>query len=845
MGLFTKMRKSQQPTNDDGTASDLTRKSRIKQKKARGHAGRKKQSLINQMGLTPSVAVTIKDAINGAEDILNSTDDFVTAHPLYFDNDPKAYYAVMLLDETSLRSSGLGKKDKKNKQTFGQLSNNLKSSSGSSGLVPLVTESSLQNNFFGLLPMHDAFEALAQYPQFAQQKWPIGLMSIDDRDVLSLEHTQASLSMDDWLAVVMDKIQFSIKNNRLEIVNELPNTSDELRFTKDEKDATKSQKPVEQVKPATTAQAPVPPTSPSQTNEPKNSKGPGTSIDDLMNPGSGEFDHRKKSIDNTANTNDDTHAVPPVKPSKDDGSRSQDKRHPATSDGPGKSDSVKDAKKKVDKQQQKASTQSLNSADQREAASATMDAQVHQLPEYNISISDKEFISRFVDGLSIPQFTLLDETDDPTGRKRAENKQLVLFNQELNNIGSNCKANLQQWGISQINGVLSGIEVSSNDESTDLYSLKQERQSLQQKLSDSNMLSAIANERTEEQQADLDSDFNQRKKASIAAALATVEAQYSEEQPQVRMRKQALVTKAIALIKQEIVTSINNIDKQIGKTTQELAATRYADMMAQGAGEFESTQATINQKYHEYSEEQKKRNDSSRESENKRVSDQAEAAKTDVTIAQLREQLADERAKNKSAVADATKQGEMLAKSAATAELSNKNAEIEHLHQIVNEQKETVKSLREEHETSKDLYEKLIKETEESHKGEAAWLHQNIKEADDKHDKDIRRTRTTYLAVIAIVALLFAATGFVSGELLISRAPATGTQNNQQPQTIVVPATNSNSTSQSSQNNSSEDSSSSTDSSSSKNDSSDSASKDKQPTKQQRSDTKQSSSAKN
>ena len=189
------------------------------------HTRRKKKSLLQQMKIQASVPATVIDAVHGDNSVINSDKDFIRAPKLSFSDGD--YYPVLLLDEESMEKSGLGDKD--NKSIFGQISLALKTSSGASGFVPVVTTDSLQQEFVGLLPMHDAFEVLKDYPVINDYRpgWLVGLLRIDN-DELVLSKTDLRLTIPEWWQFINKKLDLVVSNDRLRKSTDVPESSDPL-----------------------------------------------------------------------------------------------------------------------------------------------------------------------------------------------------------------------------------------------------------------------------------------------------------------------------------------------------------------------------------------------------------------------------------------------------------------------------------------------------------------------------------------------------------------------------------------------------------------------------------------
>jgi hypothetical protein len=821
MGIFKFHKKANKNPESDTNQSDVG-----SEKKSRGklHTRRKKKSLISQMKISESVPATVIDAVHGDKSVVNSDKDFVRATALQFSDGPQ--YPVFVMDEATLEDSGLGNRE--NKDQFGQVSVGLKTSSGASGFLPVVTTESLDQQYITLLPMHDAFEVLNDFPTFAKYSkgWLVGLLNIDN-DELHLRLTDVRLPMAQWWAYVNGKLNFKVENDVLKVDENVPTTSDPLKLDDNETGT---------IDPNVMAAT--------REFEDDDGKASNSTISSFANS-DGETDPQSAGTVTSDNADQgfSISAADELNDAEDDADDSQDgTESEAVESGNVESEESETSQPAVVSQatQSTASTvvepvesqvapkadptpKKKNpyvetvSRDDLEADNAIMTSSVRTLSDLKVSVSDREFLDAYLKPLSVTPIPLADETNDPTGRIHHENELRRKANAELESVLKERKARLRQWFETQRSSMLDALHNKVQEDGSQIKSNRKTLKELQSDLNDDEGLRLQAQDLVKDELDTLEDQFNSDLENARQQAIVEVEAQFNQKRVELNQHKNDIIQQGVAAKRQEIANNITEIKHNSQEYAQTAASKVYMEVMEQGAMEFRKAQNVLETAHRNKIAELEQYTKQSRDDENKRVADQADVARHDTTVEVLNERIKELQDNHKAALAENAenykRQLETLQSQAtSTQQLAVGQVQGE-LTKVTKERDELKAKMNKQVE----VYDEKLDKRDESHRKELNLLREDMKHTEDKLDRDSKRRRNGYLGVSVLLMLLGLTGGFATGSMLVHNS-----SNNNNVKTVAVPMyqTQSQSSSQPSSSSSSESSQSSSSQNSSSNSSS-------------------------
>lgn len=808
------------------------------------HTRRKKKNLLDRMKIMESVPATVIDAIHHDASVINSDNDFVRSDPLKFSDG--TYYPVFIFDEASMEDAGFG--DKKNKDALGQLSVGLKTSSGSTGFVPVATSESLGQGFMGILPMHDAFEVLRDYPvvENYQNGWLVGLLRIDN-DELSLSKSTVRLSMPEWWEYVNKKMDLIVDNDQLCKSTDVPTDADPL--------ATDSEEEAGGSVPNHLAESQALPTGQFDDDD-----GPASNsnIDDFVHSQDGstvdsgndqdgyaipgldtggdnqdndndELPQDSDEVINSGNGADIPMTMPDDHQSDDQGSQADDGADIPTgiptSDSYTQLDSnsadtqmssasmdddvqtsggidnqVPAASQPVSQPQYEQST----SRDDLEARNVLLSSSIRTLQDLQVSISDVDFVNTYLNPLTVEMIPLLDESNDPTGRIHHQNELIKHANQELKGALQDQKSSLRSWFENQRAGILSALQQRSETSDTNLNKAWQSLIDLQDELADDNKLKDEVRIDLQDELEQMDQRFDRAHVDARNAAVAEVERQFNDRREKLEQRKQDAITNGVANRKQEIALKAANAKNKLRDIAKTAASQAYQTMMDQGSDEYKLAQKRLVRRRQLILDKLDADSNHARAEENRRIANQAEIVKHDTQIDQLKAQIKQMQERHQDDLNTVKANAEMQIKTIqgqATSAQQDAVAKVQDDLDKTVAEKERLQSKLDQMQDKMDA--KLEAKDEDADRRVAAV---EAKHADDqaKFERTNRHFTRYMLAGIAGTAIVFGGAGYLGGALQAAnsqprqtqqQAPANNTQDTQRPMIIQVPGNSNNSNS--------------------------------------------------
>lgn len=800
MKLFNK-HKGKNAESDNETDQTKAQKGKL-------HTKRKSKSLLSKMKLDPSVAATVSDAINGDQAVVNSDRDFVKAQPLDFSDG--RYYPVLILDEASLEDAGLGQKE--HRDDLGQISVGLKSSSGASGFLPVITAESLQEDYIGLLPMHDALEALRNYPVFNDYKpgWLVGLVNIDD-DILSLKLTDLRLSMAQWWSYVNSEVSFKVDDDVLKLDQPVPKSSDILAINDDEAQGGGAASNASATHVFDDDQADGSNTSISSfvndeqvsDNTASPDVGPdsadqGFSLTDLEDDDDNEENVDEDVVESSGSAADAFAETP-----EEQNTDNQSADETDVSEAEVESDSEPTQPAVTNQEQPTRSTRSEptqqkepvkvtqkpNSAasqDELEADNVQMSASVQTLDDLKISISDQEFVNSYINNLTVEKLPMLDTTNDPTGRIAHENELRSKYNGKLQSALDSYRNRLRQFFETQRTAVLEAIRSNSSDEGSKIKANRKSINELQSQLNDNAALRDLAQSQVQDRLDEMDAQFEQQKDSAKAEVLAQIEREFNERRQTLEQRKEDLVASAVEDQRHKVTAQMTSLKKTVQDTAQSAAATAYGSIMDQGAQEFNGLQHSLQKMYDTYSDELSDYVTKQRQAENARVSDQADVARNDTTISQLQDQIKQMQQRHQDALQQNHDNYEAQLESVQAQATTSQQDAVARVQDELDKVTAERDNLNDKVEAQQADYQGKLDENAKLYTDQFKQIHNELQESEKKHDRATKRGRVGTFFYVAIAAVLFAGGGFLGGQVFHDDH-AQPKQEQSQPKTIVVP----------------------------------------------------------
>ena len=816
MGIFKFRKKSDKNSESDTNKSDVE-----SAKKSRGklHIHRKKKSLISQMKISESVPATVIDAVHGDKSVVNSDKDFVRATALPFSDGPQ--YPVFVMDEETLEDSGLGNRE--NKDQFGQISVGLKTSSGASGFLPVVTTDSLDQQYITLLPMHDAFEVLNDFPTFANydKGWLVGLLNIDD-DELHLRLTNVRIPMAQWWAYVNGKLNFKVENDELKIDENVPTTSDPLKLNANEtgtikidptvmaatrefedddgkasnsiissfansddsdvrsagtatdKDSTQgfdisevddlgdedeSESKPESSVALSSVVEKANQSTASQVNDISTDSGTSESVAEVNQPNA----HVEKVNQSTVSKVSDS--------STDFGKSVVDVNQPKV---------VNDVKVQPQQgspeiQQKKNPYVETVSRDDLEADNAIMTSSVRTLSDLKVSVSDREFLDAYLKPLSVTPIPLADETNDPTGRIHHENELRRKANAELESVLKERKARLRQWFETQRSSMLDALHNKVQEDGSQIKSNRKTLKELQSDLNDDEGLRLQAQDLVKDDLDTLENQFNSDLENARQQAMVEVEAQFNQKRVELNQHKNDIIQQGVASKRQEIANHITEIKHNSQEYAQTAASKVYMEVMEQGAMEFRKAQNVLETAHRNKINELEQYIKRSRADENKRVADQADIARHDTTIAVLNERIKELQDNHKAALAENEESYKRQLEAVQSQSTSAQQLAVGQVQGDLNKVAKERDDLKARLDKQVEAYDEKLDKRDELHRKELQALRDEMKHSEDKAERDNKRRRNGYLGISVVLMLLGATGGFASGEVLLHNSSNSNT----------------------------------------------------------------------
>lgn len=808
MGIFKFRKKSDKKSESDTNKSDVE-----SAKKSRGklHTRRKKKSLISQMKISESVPATVIDAVHGDKSVVNSDKDFVRATALQFSDGPQ--YPVFVMDEETLEDSGLGNRE--NKDQFGQVSVGLKTSSGASGFLPVVTTDSLDQQYITLLPMHDAFEVLNDFPTFANydKGWLVGLLNIDN-DELHLRLTKVRIPMAQWWAYVNGKLNFKVENDELKVDENVPTTSDPLKLNDNETgtiDPTVMEATREFEDDDGKASNSTISSFANSDDSDVQSAGTATDkdstqgfdiseVDDLGDEGDSESKPESKAVASAIEKADQSTVSQVSDSSTDSGESVVDV----------KQSEVVDAVKAQPQQGSQEIQQKKNpyvetvSRDDLEADNAIMTSSVRTLSDLKVSVSDREFLDAYLKPLSVTPIPLSDETNDPTGRIHHENELRRKANAELESVLKERKARLRQWFETQRSSMLDALHNKVQEDGSQIKSNRKTLKELQSDLNDDEGLRLQAQDLVKDDLDTLEDQFNSDLENARQQAIVEVEAQFNQKRVELNQHKNDIIQQGVASKRQEIANSITEIKHNSQEYAQTAASKVYMEVMEQGAMEFRKAQNVLETAHRNKINELEQYTKRSRDDENKRVANQADVARHDTTIEVLNERIKELQDNHKVALAENEERYKRQLEAVQSQSTSAQQLAVGQVQGDLTKVTKERDDLKVRLDKQIEAYDEKLDKRDERHRKELQALRDDMKHSEDKADRDNRRRRNGYLGVSVLLMLLGLTGGFASGAVLVHNS-----SNSNNVKTVAVPMYQAQSSSQPSSSSSSESSQSS------------------------------------
>lgn len=683
MGWFNKNGDKKKDSNRENSRTE-SKASTPKKPHGKLHTRRKKKTLLGRMKLTQSVPATIIDALHGDSAILSSDKDFVHSPALKFSDG--TWYPVFVMDEADLDAAGLGEKE--NRETLGQLSVGLKTSSGATGFVPVVTTDSLAQDYIGLLPMHDAFEVLRDFKPFMdyQAGWPVGLVNVDN-DELRLRMTDLHLSMPQWWEFVNGRMDLVVNNDQLKLSMGANATSDPLAVSSQEAEGgasvssngvsvhnldTDDMLPTGEfddddgmasnsnISAFVNSQIPQSVNSVVSDTAPAN----GFAIPDIVEEDDSTVDSGAMPVDQNTDSYDNsdvnsmstsTGVSEPISPLDLDNNGGNNQ---AVDTGSGiesqsvDANSVNTSGNSVNSEPQVQYKES-QSRDDLQAQNAIMSTSVRSLDDLQVSISDQEFVDSYLNQLEVQEIPMLDDSNDPTGRIHHLNMMRQQANMELQGSLAERKARLRQWFETARSSILEALRKGTQNSDSMIKAEREMLSRLNAKLADKDALIAQAKSNTIDQQQKLEADFNKDYTTAKQEALVQVDQTFNDRRRQLNLQKQALVDENVVDQQNDISRQINDAKTKIQQIAQDQAGKAYAKIMENGAAEFHRMQAQLENRRHSLLDKLDQDERSYRHEENRRAEHDAEIARTSTTITDLKQQLKKLEGEKKSAIEEA------------------------------------------------------------------------------------------------------------------------------------------------------------------------------------------------
>lgn len=804
MGIFSKF-----GSNKSESKSKSKDTKNVKSKK-KLHTKRKSESIIAKMRISPSVPTTVYGALNGDSNIINSEHDFVRAEKLTFSDGVK--YPVFVFDDNTLKASGLS--DKSNESALGQISIGLKTSSGATGFVYAATDDSLSDSdpFIGIIPMHDAFEVLRSIATIEDYKsgWLVGLLTVED-DVITLSKTDFVLTMPQWWAFVNGNLSLKVVNDKLALDVNAKTQSEPFALTDEEADENID---LDAMMSHATG-----------VFDDDDGVASNSVIDSFVNGSTIDVVSDESDVDNGFDIPDivessvssvvdepkvESDAVKPV----ESNIKSDDNLQVVESNTDVNSQQVQVPVDRSDNKVDPDFIKQSTSRDNLDAQKTVLESSVATLNDFDISISDKEFKQSYIDTLSVDEFPMLDDSNDPTGRIAYENQLRKQANLELRSDLNDKKAKLRAWFEAERAGLLDSLRDVTRDDGTKIYNDRQKIDELKNKLSnrDSLKTSVMSEKNVSETVARLEKDFEDRKARAKKEALLEVESSFANELPRLQASKDEVINKAIGEEQRKISTQIADLKNMIQRTAQSAASSAYIDMMSEGSVRYENAQTSLSNKRQMLFDKMKSLQEENRAEENRRVADQADIARNDTQVESLKAQLSQLEASHKRELEHIEESNKinlnnMQAQASREQESAIKSVKRE-LEKVIVERDEMKSKMNE----NQQAYETRLEERDERHRKELESLRADIKASQDSNEKSIKRTRNWMITGMVGVLLLGGAGGFVTGELVGVKHSNTNTsqqqQQSQQPTIIQIPSQQQSSSSESTSSSSSEVSSS-------------------------------------
>lgn len=680
MGWFNKNGDKKKYSNRENSQTE-SKASTPKKPHGKLHTRRKKKTLLGRMKLTQSVPATIIDALHGDSAILSSDKDFVHSPALKFSDG--TWYPIFVMDEADLYAAGLGEKE--NREILGQLSVGLKTSSGATGFVPVVTTDSLSQDYIGLLPMHDAFEVLRDFKPFMdyQAGWPVGLVNVDN-DELKLRMTDLHLSMPQWWEFVNGRMDLVVNNDRLKLSMGANATSDPLAVSSQEAEggASVSSNGVAVHNLDTDDMLPtgefddddgmasnsnisafVNSQSPQSVNSVVSDTVPanGFAIPDIVEEDDSTVDSGAMPVDQNTDSYDNadvnsmstsTGVSEPISSLDLDNNGGNNQ---AINTGSGiesqsvDANSVNTSDNNVNSEPQVQYKES-QSRDDLQAQNAIMSTSVRSLDDLQVSISDQEFVDSYLNQLEVQEIPMLDDSNDPTGRIHHLNMMRQQANMELQGSLAERKARLRQWFETARSSILEALRKGTQNSDSMIKAEREMLSRLNAKLADKDALIAQAKSNTIDQQQKLEADFNKDYTTAKQEALVQVDQTFNDRRRQLNLQKQALVDENVVDQQNDISRQINDAKTKIQQIAQDQAGKAYAKIMENGAAEFHRMQAQLENRRHSLLDKLDQDERAYRHEENRRAEHDAEIARTSTTITDLKQRLKKLEDEKKSAI---------------------------------------------------------------------------------------------------------------------------------------------------------------------------------------------------
>lgn len=698
MSWFSHDGKKKKAKQEEETAASESASEPKKRPHGKLHTRRKKKTLLAKMKLTQSVPSTIVDALHGDSSIVSSDKDYVYSPALQFSDG--TWYPVFILDEQDLENAGLG--DKNSREVLGQLSVGLKTSSGATGFVPVVTTESLAENYIGLLPMHDAFEVLRDFTPSVfmdyKQGWPVGLVRIDN-DELTLKKTDMHLSMPQWLQYINKEVSLVVDHDQLKFSMDAKSNADPLAVDSQEAEGgaaggddvpavhdldTDNMVPTGEfddddgVASNSNISAFVNSQNVSPVNSTATDSDPSTGYDipDIVSDsgndetGTDTDNLAGQDIPDTVDNSNDVKPAPgfndvpdvnsmstvdgssePINPLDLEPAGNDDQNQVPVDNGNTNPDFNNQGAPLSGPVNDNASQQSRptpnpqvryqesRTRDDLEAQNAILSTSVRSLDDLQVSISDQEFVDSYLSKLTVETLPMLDDSNDPTGRIHHINMLRQQANMELQGALAERRARLRQWFETERSGILEALRQGTREDSSMIKSERELLERLKKQLADRDTLIAQATTRTVDAQNKLQAAFDQEYRTAKQDALVQVDQKFNDRRRTLESQKQDVIDNDVSDQQHEISSKITDAKNRIQQIAQQEAGKAYATVMEGGAKQFHKMQLQLEHRRHLLLDKLDQSEQAYRDAENRRAEHEAEIAQHDTTIAQLKDQL--------------------------------------------------------------------------------------------------------------------------------------------------------------------------------------------------------------